>query len=271
MTMARAWSRKGAARLSRPGLHPVTALAGGLEGWRRAGFELFQDVNSYSKAFGELVESRRHTPYVAAPDAKALIESEPNLVVLDARRFEEYQTMSIPRGVSASPARSWCLRAREIAPDPSTTIIVNCAGRTRSIIGAQSLINAGLPNKVMALRNGTIGWTLEGQALEHGKAGRFPEVGRRSRGRGPRRGPRRLLPRRRPPTSNTRTLDALRARRPGAPSTASTSARPRNTPPATSPASAARPAASLCRRPTSLPPSAARASSWPMTAAYAPT
>jgi rhodanese-related sulfurtransferase len=164
-----------AQRLGALGYTRVSALAGGLEGWRRAGYELFQDVNSYSKAFGELVESRRHTPYVAAPDAKALIESEPNLVVLDARRFEEYQTMSIPRGVSV-PGAELVLRAREIAPDPTTTIIVNCAGRTRSIIGAQSLINAGLPNKVMALRNGTIGWTLAGQDLEHGQAGRFPEV-----------------------------------------------------------------------------------------------
>jgi rhodanese-related sulfurtransferase len=162
-------------RLKALGYAKVSALAGDLEGWRRAGFELFQDVNSYSKAFGELVESRRHTPYVAAPDAKALIESEPNLVVLDARRFEEYQTMSIPRGISV-PGAELVLRAREIAPDPSTTIIVNCAGRTRSIIGAQSLINAGLPNKVVALRNGTIGWTLAGQDLEHGQAGRFPDV-----------------------------------------------------------------------------------------------
>jgi len=164
-----------AERLAALGYTQVTALAGGLEGWRRAGFELFQDVNSYSKAFGELVESRRHTPYVAAPDAKALIESEPNLVVLDARRFEEYQTMSIPRGISV-PGAELVLRARQIAPDPSTTIIVNCAGRTRSIIGAQSLINAGVPNKVMALRNGTIGWTLAGQTLDHGQAGRFPDV-----------------------------------------------------------------------------------------------
>ena len=163
-------------RLEALGYSRVSTLAGGLEGWRLAGYELFQDVNSYSKAFGELVESRRHTPYVAAPDAKALIESEPNLVVLDARRFEEYQTMSIPRGVSV-PGAELVLRAREIAPDPATTIIVNCAGRTRSIIGAQSLINAGLPNRVMALRNGTIGWTLAGQALDHGRDGRFPQVG----------------------------------------------------------------------------------------------
>jgi hypothetical protein len=68
------------------------------------------------------------------------------------------------------------LRARELAPDPSTTIIVNCAGRTRSLIGAQSLVNAGVPNPVFALRNGTIGWTLAQQSLEHGQSRKFPDV-----------------------------------------------------------------------------------------------
>lgn len=162
-------------RLSALGYVDVTALADDLEGWRLAGYELFQDVNSASKAFGELVEARRHTPSLPAPEAKALIEREPNLVVLDARRFEEFHTMSIPRGMSV-PGAELVLRARAIAPDPETTIIVNCAGRTRSIIGAQSLINAGVPNRVVALRNGTIGWTLAGQALEHGQTERYPEV-----------------------------------------------------------------------------------------------
>jgi rhodanese-related sulfurtransferase len=60
------------------------------------------------------------------------------------------------------------LRAGHVAPDPETTIVVNCAGRTRSIIGTQSLINAGVANKVVALRNGTIGWTLANRTLEHG-------------------------------------------------------------------------------------------------------
>jgi len=162
-------------RLHRLGYSRVRILDGGLEGWRRAGYELFQDVNSASKAFGELVEDRRHTPSLPAPEAKALIDGDPNVVVLDARRFDEYRTMSIPKGVSV-PGAELVLRARAIAPDPSTTIVVNCAGRTRSIIGAQSLINAGLPNPVYALRNGAIGWTLAGQALEHGQIRRFPEV-----------------------------------------------------------------------------------------------
>jgi rhodanese-related sulfurtransferase len=163
-----------AARLRALGYSNLGALEGGLEGWRQAGLELFQDVNSASKAFGELVEARRHTPSLPAPEAKALIESEPNLVVLDARRWDEYQTMSIPRGVS-TPGAELVLRAREIAPDPTTTIIVNCAGRTRSIIGAQSLVNAGVPNPVYALRNGAIGWTLAGLALDHGQDRKAPE------------------------------------------------------------------------------------------------
>src|SRR6185437_3379382 len=134
--------------------------------------EIFRDVNVPSKAFGELVEAIRHTPSLSANEAKALIESERNLVVLDARRFEEYRIMSIPRGISV-PGGELAYRAREIAASADTTIIVNCAGRTRSIIGTQSLINAGLPNRIFALRNGTIGWTLAGHGVERGKTDRF--------------------------------------------------------------------------------------------------
>jgi len=150
------------------GFTQVAELAGGLARWRGAGFELFEDVNSYSKAFGELVEHRRHTPSLPAADVQALIDEKADIAILDARRFDEYATMSIPTGRSV-PGAELVLRAPLAAPDPDTTIIVNCAGRTRSIIGTQSLINAGLPNKIYALRNGTIGWTLAGQALATGQ------------------------------------------------------------------------------------------------------
>ncbi len=165
-------AERAAERLIALGYTRVSLLEGGLDGWRRAGGELFIDVNVPSKAFGELVESERHTPSLAAEEVQALLDNQADVVVLDARRFDEYQTMSIPTGISV-PGAELVLRARELAPDPATRIIVNCAGRTRSIIGTQSLINAGVANPVSALRNGTIGWTLAGQKLAHGQSRRF--------------------------------------------------------------------------------------------------
>ena len=162
-----------AERLRQLGYSDVALLEDGIEGWRAAGGELFRDVNVPSKAFGELVEAERHTPSLSAPEVQALIDGGDDIVILDARRYDEYHTMSIPGSISV-PGAELALRARELAPDPATRIIVNCAGRTRSIIGTQSLINAGVPNRIAALRNGTIGWTLAQQKLEHGQSRSYP-------------------------------------------------------------------------------------------------
>lgn len=161
-----------ARRLQALGYTRVHLLEGGLQGWRDAGGELFRDVNVPSKAFGELVEHERGTPSLPAEEVKALLDAGADVVVLDARRFDEYQTMSIPGGISV-PGAELALRVRELAPDPATRVIVNCAGRTRSLIGTQSLVNARIPNPVAALRNGTIGWTLAGFELDHGAQRRF--------------------------------------------------------------------------------------------------
>jgi rhodanese-related sulfurtransferase len=167
--------RIAADRLAALGYKNLRELDGGLEAWKRAGYEVFRDVNSYAKAFGELVESRRHTPSLPAEEVAALIANGANIRILDARRPDEYATMNIPGSISV-PGAELVLRAGRVAPDPASTIIVNCAGRTRSIIGTQSLINAGVANRVVALRNGTIGWTLASQKLEHG-ADRHGEIG----------------------------------------------------------------------------------------------
>ena len=167
-------AQRAADKLEALGYTQVFLLDGGLLGYGAVG-ELYRDVNSASKAFGELVESIRHTPSLTAPDVQKLIEAKADIAIVDSRRFEEYRTMSIPGGTSV-PGAELTLRVWDIAPSPETLVIVNCAGRTRSIIGAQTLVNAGIPNKVAALRNGTIGWTLAGQSLEHGQTRRYGET-----------------------------------------------------------------------------------------------
>ena len=164
-----------AERLIALGYSDVSIYAGGVAAWKAAGGEVFKDVNVPSKSFGEFVESKRHTPSLSAQEVKRMLDAKEDIVVVDVRRFDEYNTMSIPTGISV-PGAELVLRVPELAPNPKTKIIVNCAGRTRSIIGTQSLINAGIPNEVNALRNGTIGWTLAGQELDKGQTRRFTEV-----------------------------------------------------------------------------------------------
>ena len=168
-------AERAAGILARAGYTDVAVLDGGVAAWAAAGFELFSGVNVPSKAFGEFVEHASATPSIAADELDRLIRAGTDMVVLDSRPFDEYQRVSIPTAVNV-PGAELALRIHDLAPSPQTLVVVNCAGRTRSIIGAQSLINAGVPNKVVALRNGTMGWTLAGLACESGKARRAPGV-----------------------------------------------------------------------------------------------
>jgi rhodanese-related sulfurtransferase len=161
--------------LTRAGYTDISYLDGGLPAWTKAGLVLFSGMHVPSKAFGEFVEHDSGTPNIGADDLNAMMQSGADMVVLDSRPFDEYSRISIPTGINV-PGAELVLRVRDMVPSPSTTIVVNCAGRTRSIIGAQSLINAGVPNKVMALRNGTMGWHLAGLKVAKGETARFPSV-----------------------------------------------------------------------------------------------
>ncbi|WFU18251.1 rhodanese-like domain-containing protein [Bradyrhizobium sp. CB3481] len=145
----------------------VYRLAGGAPAWRAAGLSLFAGVNVPSKTFGELAEHFFATPRIGARDLAARLAGKDDIIVLDGRPFTEYRKMNIP-GATCCPNGELALRVRELVPSDATTIVVNCAGRTRSIIGAQTLINLGIPNPVLALENGTQGWYLDDLALEHG-------------------------------------------------------------------------------------------------------
>jgi rhodanese-related sulfurtransferase len=166
-------SRRAAGVLQRHGYSDVSILQGGIAAWQQAGYELFSGVNVPSKAFGEFVEHESATPSISATELNELMRAGTNMVVVDSRPFDEFNRVSIPTGINV-PGAELVLRIHDIAPSPDTLVVVNCAGRTRSIIGAQSLINAGVPNKVVALRNGTMGWNLAGLTCDHGRQQRFP-------------------------------------------------------------------------------------------------
>ena len=157
-------AQRAAATLARYGYTSVTVLAGGVDAWAAAGFEVYSGINVPSKAFGEFVEHHENTPRMPAQEIKARVDAGEKVVILDSRPVAEYTKMSIPGGIDC-PGAELVYRVHDLAPASDTLVVVNCAGRTRSIIGAQSLINAGLPNRVVALKDGTMGWHLAGFEL----------------------------------------------------------------------------------------------------------
>ncbi|MGD1924344.1 MAG: rhodanese-like domain-containing protein [Paracoccaceae bacterium] len=166
---------KAAARAESMGYGHVAVLEGGVGSWQAAGHTLYEGVNVPSKAFGELVEHAADTPRLPAAEIAERSARGADMVIVDGRPLEEFAKMNIP-GAECCPNGELALRVGEFAPNPETTIIVNCAGRTRSIIGAQTLIDMGVPNPVFAMENGTQGWVLAGLELERGASGTLPGV-----------------------------------------------------------------------------------------------
>jgi rhodanese-related sulfurtransferase len=166
-------AERAAAKLKDFGYTDIDILEGGCAAWKATGGELFSGVNVPSKAFGEFIEHHYGTPRIPPAELKRLLESKRKLVILDSRPWDEYHRMNIPGGIDV-PGAELVYRTPELAPDPDTLVVVNCAGRTRSIIGCQSLRNAGWKD-VVALKDDTMGWELAGFEVERGSKRVAPE------------------------------------------------------------------------------------------------
>ena len=166
-------AQRAASVLRRHGYLNLAVLAGGTPGWGAAGHELFSGTFVPSKAFGEYVEHAENTPRIEPAQLKAWQDEGRDLIIVDSRPQDEYKMMSIP-GAMDCPGAELVYRVPALLTSETTTIVVNCAGRTRSIIGAQSLRNAGLKNPIVALKNGTMGWHLAGFEVARGKTNLAP-------------------------------------------------------------------------------------------------
>jgi rhodanese-related sulfurtransferase len=154
-------------RLVQLGYSSVRILDGGSMAWQAAGFATYPSTYALGQAFGEIVESAYDTPRVSALEVHRRINAGEKFAFFDSRPLVEYMVQTIPGAVDC-PGGELAFRVPALGLPSDTTIVVNCAGRTRSIMGAQSLINMGVPNQVVALENGTMGWLIAGFELEHG-------------------------------------------------------------------------------------------------------
>src|SRR5216110_3141271 len=160
-----------ATTLGAMGYRDVRVLAGGLGAWRAAGRRVVQGLNVPSKVFGERALHEWRTPQITPEDLVRRIEKREDMVIVDSRTYEEYQRGCIPGAINV-PGGELVFRIGELVERPETTIVVHCGGRTRSYIGAESLRRMRLPNPIVALENGTMGWELAGLTLERGSKSR---------------------------------------------------------------------------------------------------
>lgn len=154
-------------RIRRIGFTNVAVLAGGVESWQQAGYEVHDGMHTMSKAFGEHVAHARSTPMMAADELRSRREQGSPIALVDCRPEPEFTARHVP-GAGHAPGTELLARVLGMDLRPGTPVVVSCAGRTRSIIGAQTLIDAGVAAPVLALENGTIGWELAGEVLDSG-------------------------------------------------------------------------------------------------------
>ncbi|HUM18031.1 MAG TPA: rhodanese-like domain-containing protein [Candidatus Nitrosotalea sp.] len=171
-----------AATLGEMGYTEVFVLTGGLAAWRRAGRPVAQGLNVPSKVFGEHVLHERKTPEITCLELSAHMAQGRDMVIVDTRTPEEYHRGCLP-GAWSMPGGELVLRIGEVVERPDQTIVVHCGGRTRSYLGAESLRRMGLPNPIVAVKNGTMGWQLDGLELERGATRWPPAPSEKSRAR----------------------------------------------------------------------------------------
>ena len=154
----------------RRGFTNVAVLAGGVEAWAGAGYDVHDGIHTMSKAFGEHVAHARDTPMISADELKRRRDGGEAVALVDCRPESEFAALHVP-GAANAPGTELLARVLGMDLEPGTPIAVSCAGRTRSIVGAQTLLDAGVEGPVLALENGTMGWKLAGQELDHGTDG----------------------------------------------------------------------------------------------------
>ena len=162
-------SARAAAEVRALGYRSVTVVDGGLATYTGAGMPIEQGSNVLGKRFGELLAAQEDVEQLTPRQVDELAANGP-VALFDVRTTREFEGEGhLPGAVSAPGHRVAhdvsALRRKQ----PDTPVILNCAGRTRSIVAAEKLSALGI-QKVYALQNGTMAWLLDGRELDSRRA-----------------------------------------------------------------------------------------------------
>ena len=95
---------------------------------------------------------------ITAEQAKQLMDTEENYIILDVRTQEEYDEAHIP-GAIVIPHEEIAEKAEEVLTDKDQMILVYCRSGRRSKIAAEALVELGYTN--IYEFGGIIDWPYE--------------------------------------------------------------------------------------------------------------
>ena len=167
-------SERAAAKLKELGYTDVAILDGGYPAWKKAGLEVFSGMSVAGKAFGEWI-AVNYQPQTMTPEEvqktngrrrEGVDPGQPPVERVCQHEHTRFnQCACVGTRVPLLPAWSQSRytgrgKLRRTHPQPYR---------------GSELINAGIPNKVAAMRGGTMAWQMAGFQLEHGSTRHAPE------------------------------------------------------------------------------------------------
>ena len=171
-----------ASQLEAAGWPNVFVLGGGIPAWTEAGNGApLPTFDIPGVDFSKAVEKEKKTPVITALELKTLQDAGEDVIVIDTRTVAEFARDHVPGAVSV-PGAELVLRYKDVVPSETTKVVVSCAGLPRSILGAQTLIDAQVPTPVSYLHDGTKAWTAAGLQLESGKTRIYQDPSDEARG-----------------------------------------------------------------------------------------
>lgn len=157
-------SARAAATLESLGYTNVSVVDGGLRGWKAAGYATIHGGSLRGKQYGERLQVEEEIPEMTAEELHARLARSEKLYILDTRTEPEFLVSHLP-GAYSVPGGQLALTVTDIVQERSIPVVTNCAGRTRSLLGAHLLWRMGFPH-VYALKGGTGAWRIAGYGSE---------------------------------------------------------------------------------------------------------